>query len=92
MTPHRAASAAYTDRSSSDPRGRMRLGDASPSLARGDAPAIGAAGWIGWGATARARCTGRTALEPANTGADEKAESEVGDNMRAVSATGVKNA
>jgi hypothetical protein len=92
VAPIRRASEAYTDRSSSDPRGRMRFGVVSPSPARGDALAIGAVGWTGCGATARARCTGRTALEPANTGADEKAVSEIGDNMRAVSAIDVKNA
>jgi hypothetical protein len=87
-----AAPEGYTERSSNDPRGRMRLGVVSPSLARGDVLAMGAAGWTGCEATARARCTGRTALEPASTGADEKAASEVGDNMRAVSAIDVKDA
>jgi hypothetical protein len=69
------------------------LGVAPPSPARGDAFAVGAADWAGCWVTARTRCTGRAAPEPIGAGADEKADSEVGDNMmRAVSAIGVKDA
>ncbi|MGA8196093.1 MAG: hypothetical protein WB902_22285 [Acetobacteraceae bacterium] len=43
--------------------------------------------------TERTRCTGRAVPAPTGTGADEKAESDVGDNMmRTVSAIGVKDA
>ena len=90
-----AAPNGYTDRSSSDPRGRMRLGVArSPSPARGDALAAGGR------LLGRLRGDGTYALHrptigagrPASAGADEKAASEVGDNMRAVSAIGIKDA
>ena len=76
-------SAGYTDRSSREPRGRMRPGVKPPGGTRAIG-AVAGAGSRGWLPTARTGCTGPGSPGPICDTGMENAASEPRDNMLAI--------